>query len=821
MRVPLAAAIGAMFGDGPNIVNSPAFWAPLETTIVPARGAGSGTFTRATIATGQDWEGHIFNALSGEARFKGVRRVRNYLAAGTEDPTGWTKTNVTAVLGATDPLGGAKAVTVTATAGGGALQALGGGFPAGNTGVGSIWIRRRTGVGSITIRNANNAGDTNIAASVTTDWKRFSLGAVAVAGAAIMCVYVALGTNGDAVDVAFPQGEDVTGQSNQNPSEYVSVGVLASPYHGANVDGVKYFKTLNGNTVASNVVTEATGAAIPAGGSALATLSGTGAGTGTNNFSAPTFPSPTNLDIRVYDVAKRVWAGPAEEYFVSKWNGTGNQRSFIFGIAAAGQLRAYISTNGTDFPAVTSSVALTTISTNGVALSLRMTRVASSGVTTFYYSFDRGATWIQLGTTVVLSAGNAPFDSTASLMLGSIDAGATNPWTGTFTEAAIHSTIDGSVYKNFKASDWVAGANFTSSTTGEVYTLNGGARVLKYPIRRHTNESTRTNLVLQSENFGTTWAAVGTPTRVAAALRCGSVVLDLIGDDDAGVLEGYVQPITFTGDAVKALSIFFAQGTSTSSVYRLNDNTAGAERMRGVITWTNGIPTVTAAVGTLLGVDSLSNGVFRARLLTTSVTAANLNQLQVYPAAVTGSDPAPTGTAYFGGVQAENNAIGCTSYIPTTTATVQRNGDNLVLGPIAGNSDTAQGTAFARVYMIDVQGGNPRALCDSVSAFGPFVLGSTSNVVFNPGIYDGTVFVTHATGVNVDVEAKMASCWGGATYKVTHDGLAIGAGAGAFDGALWGAGANMNVASLDGDIGDIKLWGVKFDDALLVTASAT
>ena len=57
--------------------------------------------------------------------------------------------------------------------------------------------------------------------------------------------------------------EDVTGQTNQNPSEYVSVGVLSAPYHGANVDGVQYFTTQNGNTVASNVVTEAIGAAIP------------------------------------------------------------------------------------------------------------------------------------------------------------------------------------------------------------------------------------------------------------------------------------------------------------------------------------------------------------------------------------------------------------------------------------------------------------------------------------------------------------------------------------------------------------------------------
>lgn len=60
--------------------------------------------------------------------------------------------------------------------------------------------------------------------------------------------------------VTKAQAEEVTGQANQNPSEYVSTGVkTATPYHGAAVDGVKYFDYANGNTVASNVVTEVKG----------------------------------------------------------------------------------------------------------------------------------------------------------------------------------------------------------------------------------------------------------------------------------------------------------------------------------------------------------------------------------------------------------------------------------------------------------------------------------------------------------------------------------------------------------------------------------
>jgi len=58
------------------------------------------------------------------------------------------------------------------------------------------------------------------------------------------------------------QIEDLTGSLNQNPSSYISKGVLSSPYHGANVDGVEYFTYANGNTVSSGVVTEAQGAAL-------------------------------------------------------------------------------------------------------------------------------------------------------------------------------------------------------------------------------------------------------------------------------------------------------------------------------------------------------------------------------------------------------------------------------------------------------------------------------------------------------------------------------------------------------------------------------
>lgn len=163
-----------------------------------------------------------------------------------------------------------------------------------------------------------------------------------------------------------------------------------------------------------------------------------------------------------------------------------------------------------------------------------------------------------------------------------------------------------------------------------------------------------TNLVLRSEDFGTTWAAVGTPTRTAAAKTVGDVALDLIGDDAGGALEGYTQTVTFTANAVKAVSIFISKGTATSSAIRLRDTSAAANRLLAAVTWSGTVPSVAMTTGTHIASTPCGNGVYRLLFQTTSVTAANTNSLEVYPATDAALATAATGTVYLGGAQAEN-----------------------------------------------------------------------------------------------------------------------------------------------------------------------
>lgn len=210
------------------------------------------------------------------------------------------------------------------------------------------------------------------------------------------------------------------------------------------------------------------------------------------------------------------------------------------------------------------------------------------------------------------------------------------------------------------------------------YILPNGA---SYPTRTFLVEPQSTNLVLQSEDFSTTWSAIGTPTRTGASNTAAGVSLDLIGDDDAAALEGYSQTVTFTSSAVKPVSIYVKKGTATSSVIQLRQTSGtAADRLLGAITWSGTVPVVTMTTGTFLRQTRMADDVYRIIMQSTSVTHTETNVLYVYPATDAALTTSSTGNITAGGVQVENpgssepGAPG-TSYIKTTTTTITRNQD--------------------------------------------------------------------------------------------------------------------------------------------------
>jgi hypothetical protein len=247
------------------------FQADLKSTLDLQAGVGKPTFTRATIATVTDFEGLIKNVKSGEARFEGARRVENLLTYSEDFSNAAWSTNAGATkdayntIVAPDGTLTADTVSITTTIYSSIYRGVGYGTPSPDTYTVSVWLKVPTGTSPFKMY-AYTTGSTIVETSTltaTTDWKRFSMTFTTTDINLQVYPLMTVGTAGT-FHIWGMQIEKVTGQANQNPSEYVSTGVKTSaPYHGANVDGVKYFTTYNGNTVASNVVIEATGAAIP------------------------------------------------------------------------------------------------------------------------------------------------------------------------------------------------------------------------------------------------------------------------------------------------------------------------------------------------------------------------------------------------------------------------------------------------------------------------------------------------------------------------------------------------------------------------------
>ncbi len=261
-------------------------YAPLTHSLVLERGTGSPTFTRAdatNCATFRDWEGVLKTVPSGCARFEGARMVRNYITGSSENlaNAAWAKTAAgdTVTGGITDvPSGKAQSTRITpdgTTTFHGVNQTIT--IATGNTLIASTSMKDDGctygymligGANKEAVFNLATGAVSNVSAGVTADiesegegWYRCYL--IRTVGAAEGNIYTGpttSATTGNSAAAAANkilmtgvQWEDITGRTDQTtPSEYVSVGVLSAPYHGAGVDGVKYFNT------------DLTGAAIPA-----------------------------------------------------------------------------------------------------------------------------------------------------------------------------------------------------------------------------------------------------------------------------------------------------------------------------------------------------------------------------------------------------------------------------------------------------------------------------------------------------------------------------------------------------------------------------
>jgi len=246
-----------------------------------------------------------------------------------------------------------------------------------------------------------------------------------------------------------------------------------------------------------------------------------------------------DIDIRV-KAACTDWTPTANMSFASKIEPSG-QNAWQFVITSAGglgKLSLWNSTNGTNLTPNESSVG--TGFTDGTTHWVRATRVSATGVVKYYTSED-GSTWTQLGTDIAGSTGDF-INSTSIVEIGSSRGGTINPFTGKIYQVQIYNGIAGTLAVEFKATDYSTGTTLTSSTTGEVWTLNGAAYIV--PDGTHLTQATTANkplvrrgmlnLLTYSNNLtNAAWTKVAATVNTSAVLSPDGSTSFTITDDAA------------------------------------------------------------------------------------------------------------------------------------------------------------------------------------------------------------------------------------------------------------------------------------------------
>jgi hypothetical protein len=234
----------------PHKSNRKSLAAPQTHSLALNKGFGSAVASRNSVQNVIDFEGLARPVDANVARFEGARVVKNRLVNPVDliAASGgvWGAGSITA--GITDPEGGSSAFQID--------------MPSANTGkfwqitgvqgsldLPSIWIKADA---AGTIRFLDGVGGGwDVTLNVTANWQRLAAVATPKTSNSPIQFGIYRTNTGQLakVYVWHPMLETVTGQANQNPSTWIN--------------GTYFYDRYNGNTVASGVITEAEGAAIP------------------------------------------------------------------------------------------------------------------------------------------------------------------------------------------------------------------------------------------------------------------------------------------------------------------------------------------------------------------------------------------------------------------------------------------------------------------------------------------------------------------------------------------------------------------------------
>lgn len=241
---------------------------------------------------------------------------------------------------------------------------------------------------------------------------------------------------------------------------------------------------------------------------------------------------------------------------------------------------------------------------------------------------------------------------------------------------------------------------------------NGWPRVVRRPDGGGTlrlgylAEAQATNLVLQSETFGTTWALVDSGDSInsdAALAPTGLATADDVIADSTDGQHGVTQAVTVTATTYTFSA--WAKAGSQGHLYISNDTVANAYSyfdLNPCAVGTNGV----GASGERA--EDWGNGWCRVSIAYIGTAASHTHRIGCAPAdgdnTFAGDGAAPACTLY--GAQVEAQPV-ATSYIVTTTGSTTRNADALVYASTDNYVANATHTIDAEFFIADHEAANP------------------------------------------------------------------------------------------------------------------
>lgn len=274
----------------------------------------------------------------------------------------------------------------------------------------------------------------------------------------------------------------------------------------------------------------------------------------------------------------------------SKWNATGDQRSWSFRITATGFLEVANSTAGTATVTTTSTIALpSTLQSRDVWVSCSFNPDnGANRVASFRYSTDDGVNWTTLGSTVTTTS-TSIFTSSAVVAVGSESDGSTNVFAGWIYKVNTYSdTAWTTLVSNV---DFTAQSSGTTSFTGGagfVWTITAPATMTPNYAFGRTGSNLRTevlitphkvitrqehrNLSLVLERLKPREAVI----TIAAGLQVNLPVTFKVVSADSSYFETDIQVTGASGISDAAAKNYYstitsAQPSSDSTIYYLQD----------------------------------------------------------------------------------------------------------------------------------------------------------------------------------------------------------------------------------------------------------